>query len=145
MTTLNSYLNFPGTAEEAFTFYKSIFGGEFTMVSRYKDGPPMEGCPPMPEDVGNKILHIGLPIGGNVLMASDAIPPMCPAVTVGTNVSLSLHPETEAEGRRLFDALSAGGQVQMPYQPMFWGAIFGACVDKFGICWMVNYQLPEGA
>jgi PhnB protein len=66
-------------------------------------------------------------------------------VTTGTNVSLSLHPHSEEEGRRLFDALSAGGQVQMAYQPMFWGAVFGMCTDKFGIQWMVNYDLPKHA
>ncbi|MDP5239836.1 VOC family protein [Uliginosibacterium sp. 31-16] len=143
MTKLNTYLNFPGNAEEAFNFYKSVFGGEFFMLQRYKDGP---GCPdsgPLPPEMGDKILHISLPIGANMLMASDAIPPMCPAVTMGTNVSLSLHPDSEAEARRLFAALSAGGQVQMPFQPMFWGALFGMCADKFGILWMVNYELSK--
>ena len=144
MVKLNTYLNFPGTAEEAFNFYKSIFGGEFCMLQRYKDGPPMEGCGPLPPELGEKILHISMAIGNNALMASDAVPPICPSVTMGTNVSLSLHPDSEAEGRRLFDALSAGGQVVMPYQPMFWGAVFGMCADKFGIQWMVNYELPKG-
>ncbi|WP_028456003.1 VOC family protein [Chitinilyticum litopenaei] len=143
MTVMNSYLNFPGTAEEAFTFYKGIFGGEFTTLMRYKDGPPREDGQPLPAEIADKILHVALPIGGNTLMASDAIPPMCPSATQGNHISLSLHPDSEEEGRRLFDALSAGGEVQMPYQPMFWGAVFGMCVDKFGIPWMVNYEQPK--
>ncbi|NSL54432.1 VOC family protein [Uliginosibacterium aquaticum] len=143
MTILNTYLNFPGTAEEAFSFYKSVFGGEFATLMRYKDGP---GCPEggeLPPELGDKILHISLPIGANMLMASDALPPLCPPVTTGSNVSLSLHPESEAEARRLFAALSEGGQVQMPFQPMFWGALFGMCADRFGILWMVNFELPK--
>lgn len=143
MTKLNTYLNFPGNAEEAFNFYKSVFDGEFFMLQRYKDGPKTDGCGSAPPELAEKILHVSLPIGDNMLMASDALPPMCPPVTVGSNVSLSLHPESEAEGRRLFDALSAGGTVQMPYQPMFWGAIFGMCSDRFGVQWMVNYELPK--
>ncbi|GAA5163173.1 VOC family protein [Viridibacterium curvum] len=145
MVKMNTYLNFPGTAEEAFNFYKSIFGGEFGMLSRYKDGPPMEGAGPLSPELGEKILHVSLPIGDNMLMASDAVPPMCPPVTMGTNVSISLHPDSEAEGKRLFDALSAGGEIQCPYQPMFWGAVYGMCTDKFGIQWMVNYEQSQAA
>lgn len=143
MVALNTYLNFPGNAEEAFNFYRSVFGGEFLRIARYKEGPKQEGCGEMPPELGEKILHISLGIGNNMLMASDAIPPMCPAVTAGDNVSLSLHPDSEEEGRRLFNALSAGGTVVMPYQPMFWGAIFGMCKDRFGIQWMVNYDLKH--
>ena len=145
MTKYNPYLNFAGNTEEAFNFYKSIFGGEFAMLTRYKDGPKEDGCAngPVPPELGEKILHVALPIGANMLMASDAVPPLCPPVTTGSNVSLSLHPDSEAEARRLFAALSAGGTVQMPFQPMFWGALFGMCADKFGILWMVNFELPK--
>lgn len=143
MTVLNPYLNFPGNAEEAFLFYRSIFGGEFRILQRYKDGPSMPGSPPPDGDLGNKILHIALPIGANTLMASDAVPPMCPPVTSGTNIALSLHPDSEAEARRIFEALSANGHVLTPFQPMFWGALFGMCTDPFGIQWMVSYELPK--
>jgi len=142
---MNTYLNFPGNAEEAFTFYKSVFGGEFGMLSRYKDGPPMEGQASLPAELGEKILHVSLPIGNNMLMASDMIESLCGGASLvpGNNVSISLHPDSEAEGQRLFDALANGGQVQMTYQPMFWGAVFGSCADKFGIQWMVNYETPK--
>ena len=145
MAKLNSYLTFNGQTEAAFLFYQSIFGGEFQMLSRYKDMPPMEGCPPMSAEIGERVLHVSLPMGDNVLMGSDVVEAMCPLVTMGNNVSMSLHPESEAEARQWFDALSAGGKVVMPLSPMFWGALYGQLVDQFGVPWMVNYEYPKAA
>lgn len=146
MKALNPYLNFNGNAEEVFTFYKSIFGGEFAMLMRFKDIPadvPMDngGCidgePAKNED--NLIMHIALPIGNNVLMASD-VPAQMGQVTAGTNTSLSISVESKEEADRVFAGLSAGGSVQMPMDIMFWGDYFGMLTDKFGIQWMVNYS-----
>ncbi|MBS1659913.1 MAG: VOC family protein [Bacteroidetes bacterium] len=134
----NTYLNFPGNTEEAFNFYKSVFGGEFLTIMRFKDTP---GCDGMPAPDQNKIMHIALPVGkGSVLMATDAVEGMGQPLKVGNNVSISLTPDSEAEGKKLFDGLGAGGTVLVPYDKAFWGATFGMLVDKFGIQWMVNYD-----
>ncbi len=140
MFKANIYLNFNGTTEEAFLFYKSVFGGEFSMLQRFKDIP--DG-PPMPEAVLNGIMHIALPLGDNcTLMGTDAIESMGQKLTVGNNAHISLHPDSEDEARRLFSALSVGGKVEMDLQDMFWGAMFGSFADKFGTQWMVNYERP---
>jgi PhnB protein len=136
MATLNTYLNFNGNTEEAFNFYKSVFGGEFAVVQRYKDSP---GCEGMQVGDQEKLMHIALPIGGNVLMGTDITGPM-PASTFGTGISLSVDAESEEEAKRLFDGLSAGGTVTMALEKMFWGALFGMATDKFGIQWMVNHD-----
>jgi PhnB protein len=136
MATVNTYLNFNGNTEEAFNFYKSVFGGEFAVVQRYKDAP---GCEGMPIGDQEKLMHIALPIGGNVLMGTDITDPM-PASTFGTGISLSVDAESEEEAKRLFDSLSAGGTVTMALDKMFWGALFGMVTDKFGIQWMVNHD-----
>jgi PhnB protein len=141
MATLNPYLNFPGNTEEAFNFYKSVFGGEFMMVQRFKDTPEAGR---VSEKEKEKIMHISLPIGkGNVLMGTDALESMGHKVTVGDNISLSLSPESEEETKKLFNALSAGGKVTVPLDKMFWGAYFGMLTDKFGIQWMVNYDYNQ--
>ena len=141
MATLNPYLNFPGNTEEAFNFYKSVFGGEFMMIQRFKDTPEADR---VPEKEKEKIMHISLPIGkGNVLMGTDALESMGHKVTVGDNISLSLSPESEEETKKLFNALSAGGKVTVPLDKMFWGALFGMFTDKFGIQWMVNYDYNQ--
>lgn len=142
MITLNPYLNFKGNAEEAFNFYKSVFGGEFSSLQRYKD--VSEADPEMQKisqkDM-EKIMHISLPIGkGNVLMASDSVEPMGGTLTVGDNFNLSISAENEEEATRIFNALSEGGKVEVPLQKMFWDSFFGMLVDKFGIYWMVNYD-----
>lgn len=140
MKTVNPYLNFPGTAEEAFNFYKSVFGGEFTSLQRFKDTP--EGSRASAEDA-NKIMHISLPLGeGNILMATDAVESMGHRVTVGNNFHLTLETESEAEANKLFGGLSAGGKVSMPMAKTFWGAYFGMVTDKFGVQWMINYTIP---
>ncbi|WP_025144207.1 VOC family protein [Pedobacter jeongneungensis] len=136
MATLNTYLNFNGNTEEAFNFYKSVFGGEFLVVQRYKDSP---GCDGMPASDQEKLMHIALPIGGNILMGTDITNPM-PAATFGTGISLSVDATSEEEAKRLFDSLSAGGTITMALEKTFWNALFGMATDKFGIQWMVNYD-----
>lgn len=141
MARVNTYLNFPRNTEEAFHFYKSVFGGEFSGggVARFSDVPPMEGVPPMAEADKNLIMHIELPIvGGHVIMGTDAPESMGFNVNFGNNVHISIEPDTREETKQLFDALSAGGKVTMELQDMFWGAYYGSCTDKFGVQWMFN-------
>jgi len=138
MATLNPYLNFNGNTEEAFNFYKSVFGGEFAMIQRFKDTPEAERVPA--NDRG-KIMHIALPIGkGNVLMATDAIESMGHKLVTGNNIQLSISADSESETEKIFNALSSGGSVTVPLAKMFWGAYFGMCTDKFGVQWMVSHD-----
>lgn len=135
MPKLNPYLNFMGKTEEAFNFYKSVFGGEFTTLQRFKDTPEKDK---LPANELEKIMHVALPIGDNTLMATDALESMGHQVTIGNAISLSIEAEDKAEADRLFVGLSAGGTVDMPMQDMFWGAYFGMVTDKYGIKWMIN-------
>lgn len=136
--TINPYLNFPGTTEAAFNFYKSVFGGEFSRVERFKGTPGSEKMPP---ELQNKIIHISLPIApGYILMASDASAEMDFSLIAGNNVYINISPDSREETKRIFDGLSAGGKVEMDLQDAFWGAYFGSFEDKFGIKWMVNYD-----
>jgi PhnB protein len=138
MKSANPYLNFNGNTEEAFTFYKSVFGGEFLAVIRFKDfGGNQMGVPDSDLD---KIAHIALPLGkGNLLMGTDVLESMPVKLTVGNNFYISLEPESGEEAKTLFDALSAGGRVEMPLQKTEWAEKYGSCADKFGVQWMVNY------
>lgn len=141
MARVNTYLNFPRNTEEAFNFYKSVFGGEFggMGIARFADIPAADGMPPMAEEDKNLVMHIELPIvGGHVLMGTDAPETMGFNVNFGNNVHISIEPDTRAETKKLFEALSAGGKITMDLQDMFWGAYFGSCTDKFGVQWMVN-------
>lgn len=140
MARVSTYLNFNGNTEQAFEFYRSVFGGEFIgPVHRFKDTPAAPGQPPMPAGTANMVMHVELPLlGGHVLMGTDAPESMGFTVTPGNNVHLNLEPDSRAESDRLFNALSAGGKVDMPLQDMFWGAYFGSLTDQFGIHWMVN-------
>lgn len=141
MARVTTYLNFSRNTEEAFNFYKSVFGGEFSGsgMSRFGDIPTQEGMPPLLEEDKNLVMHVELPIlGGHLLMATDAPETMGFHVNAGNNVHINLEPDTKAETRRLFGALSAGGQITMELQDMFWGAYYGSCTDKFGIQWMFN-------
>jgi PhnB protein len=141
MATINPYLNFNGNTEEAFNFYRSVFGGEFTTLQRFKDTPEADRVPASDKE---KIMHVSLPIGkGNVLMATDALESMGHALTVGNNFSIAVNAESEEEADKLFSELSAGGQVTMPLQKAFRGAYFGMLADKFGIQWMVNYDYNQ--
>ena len=137
MANINPYLSFTANCEEAFNFYKSVFGGEFLLLVRFKD-MPLER--PMPEGEGEKIMHVALPIGKTVLMASDSPENMCGTLTVGNNVSISISAESEEEATRLFNGLSAGGKVIMALHKAVWNAYFGMFTDKFGIQWMVDYE-----
>ena len=139
MATLNTYLNFNGNTEEAFNFYKSVFGGEFSTLQRLKDTPDADKIPASAQE---KIMHVALPVGGNVLMGTDVTETM-PQVTFGTNSSISIDATSEEEANKLFNGLSAGGKVEMPLEKMFWGAYFGMFTDKFGVQWMVNYNFSQ--
>ena len=138
MQAINPYLNFPGNTEEAFNFYKSIFGGEFLSVQRFRDTPAAGQVPAQDQD---RIMHIALPIGkGNILMATDALESMGQKIAPGNNTHLCLSAESKEEADRIFNGLSQGGQVPMPLTDQFWGAYFGMCIDKYGISWMVSYD-----
>ncbi|MBK9247510.1 MAG: VOC family protein [Ignavibacteria bacterium] len=141
MATLSPYLNFNGNTEEAFNFYKSVFGGEFAILSRFKDMPSNPGTPAMSEIDSEKILHIALPISpGHVIMGTDALESFGQVLTFGDNFSISVSVDSEAEADRIFAGLSADGKIEMPLEKTFWGAYFGMCKDKFNVQWMVNYD-----
>ena len=141
MATLNPYLNFAGNTEEAFIFYRSVFGGDFTTLQRFKDTPEAGRVPEKEKDM---LMHVSLPGGkGNSLMATDALDSMGHKLIVGNNIQLSLEAESKDEAEKLFKGLSAGGKVTMPLKDTFWGAYFGMLVDRFGIQWLVNYTHPK--
>ena len=143
MAAVNPYLNFKGNCEEAFTFYKSVFGGEFPMVSRYKDMPPSEEGHAAGVD-GEKIMHMSLPISKEtVLMGSDVGGDWAKHTVDGNNIQLSVNVDSEEEARKVFGGLAEGGRVNMPLEKTFWGALFGMLTDKFGINWMVNYDYNQ--
>ena len=139
MFKIHPYLNFAGNAEEAFSFYKSVFGGEFTGLYRFGD-MPIEGVT-ISDEEKSKIMHVSLPLGdGDVLMASDALESMGQKLVQGNNAYISIHPDTREEADRLFNALSAGGTIEMPIADQMWGDYYGAFKDKFGVQWMVNHS-----
>lgn len=140
MARVSTYLNFPHNTEEVFTFYKTVFGGEFIGgISRFGDIPPSSEMPPLAEADKNLVMHIALPIlGGHVLMGTDAPKSLGYSVNFGNNIYINLEPDTREETRRLFDALSTGGEVEMELQDMFWGDYYGSCKDKYGVHWMFN-------
>lgn len=140
MARVSTYLNFSRNTEEAFNFYKSVFGTEFEgEVNRMGDVPPQEGQPPLAEEDKNLVMHVALPIlAGHMLMGTDAPESMGFKLNQGNNVYINLEPDTREETDKLFDALSEGGEVEMKPQVMFWGDYFGSCTDKFGVKWMFN-------
>ena len=139
MALINPYLHYNGNAEEAFNFYKSVFGGEFAMIARFKDleNPEL----PFPEEEANKVMHIALPIGKtNVLMGSD-VPNVLGKVNEQENRSkISISAESKEEADHLFNGLSAGGNIEMPIADSPWGSYFGMFRDKYGIEWMVDFD-----
>jgi PhnB protein len=139
MARTSTYLNFMGTTEAAFDFYRSVFGTEFYgPVMRMRDMACADR-PPLSAAEENMVMHVGLPIlGGHILMGTDALESMGKPLVFGNNVSINLQPDTRAETDRLFAALSQGGKVTTPLQEMFWGDYFGTLVDKFGVQWMFN-------
>ena len=135
---VNPYLNFDGNAEEAFLFYKSVFGGEFIAHMKMSDAPDTDK---LPEAEKNRTMHISLPIGNEtILMASDILPSVGHKLNLGNNSYISLHPKSREEANRLFNGLSEGGDIEMPMEDQFWGDYFGAFTDKFGVMWMVNFN-----
>ena len=139
MATINPYLNFNGNTEEAFNFYKSVFGGEFAMIIRFKDMPHHE--PPLSDVDANKLMHIALPIGkGNVLMATDFLESMGQKMVDGNRYSISISAESKEEANMLYNGLSAGGKIEIAIADSPWGSYFGMFQDKFGIQWMVDFD-----
>lgn len=140
MASVSTYLNFADQTEEAFLFYQSVFGGEFIgEISRFGDMPPAEGMPPLSEKENKLVVHMAMPLMGNhVLMGTDA--PQCLGFQVnqGNNVHINLVLDSREESDRIFNLLSAGGEIKMPLQDMFWGDYFGSFSDKFGVHWMIN-------
>jgi len=136
--SVNPYLNFNGNTEEAFHFYRSVFGGEFLMVMRYKETPEADK---VPDSEKEKIMHMSLPLGdGNVLMGTDMLESMGHKVSIGGNITLSLDLKSKEDADKVFNSLSAGGKINLPMTDMFWGAYFGMLKDKYGILWMVSFD-----
>ncbi len=141
MPTINPYINFNGNAEEAFAFYKSVFGGEFGTIVRFKDMASAEF--PVPEHEANKIMRIVLPIGKNVLIAND-VPESMGRVNENENRSkIAVSAESREEAERIFNGLSEGGSVEVPLSDSPWGSSFAMFRDKFGIEWTVEFD-PRG-
>ncbi len=136
MSTLNTYLAFNGNCREAFEFYRSVLGGEFSVIQTFRDAPSEFA---VAEEEKDGIMHVSFPIGSAVLMGSDIPSQFAPPPTVGNNFSLAVSPESREEADRIFGELSQGGSVSFPMQDMFWGAYFGSLTDKFGINWQVNF------
>lgn len=145
MARVSTYLNFGRNTEEAFLFYKSVFGTEFLdPIHRMGEVPQQEGVPALGAEDANLVMHVALPIlGGHILMGTDAPESMGFTLKQGNNVYINLEPDTRAETKRLFDALKEGGVVEMELQEMFWGAYYGSCKDKFGVQWMFNCVSKE--
>jgi PhnB protein len=140
MATVNVYLTFNGNCEEAFLFYKSVFGGEFPYLGRFKD-MPQDNSNKMDPGMGEKIMHVSLPISKEtVLMGSDTGGEWASSFKQGNNFSISITADSKEEADRLFQGLSAGGNVTMPMDTTFWGDYFGMWQDKFGINWMMSFN-----
>ncbi|MBD3636348.1 MAG: VOC family protein [Crocinitomicaceae bacterium] len=145
MPTVNIYLTFDGNCEEAFNFYKDIFGGEFSYIGRFKEMPKVDGAPEMPPEQGEKLMHVSLPISDETsIMGSDSGGDWGKKIVQGNNFSVSVNSNSEEEARRIFNALAENGKITMPFDKTFWQSWFGMCEDKFGINWMVNCEIqPE--
>ena len=138
MALINPHINFNGNVEEAFAFYKSVFGGEFAMLIRFKDMANPEF--PVAEKEANKIMHIALPIGRNLLMANDVPEIMGRTNEIENRSKISISTESKEEADKLFSGLSAGGQIEMAIADSPWGSYFGMFRDKYGIEWMVDFD-----
>ena len=138
MASINPHINFNGNAEEAFNFYKSVFGGEFAKIMRFKD--LASAGFPVAEKEANKIMHIALPIGKSILMAND-VPEIMGRTNENENRSkIVISAESKEEADKLFNGLSAGGQIEMPISDSPWGTYFGMFRDKYGIEWMIDFD-----
>lgn len=138
MALINPYINFNGNAEEAFNFYKSVFGGEFATIMRFKDMASPEF--PVSDNEADNIMHIALPIGKNILMANDVPESMGKTNENEHRSKISISAESRAEADKLFNGLSAGGKIEMPIGDSPWGSYFGMFRDKYGIEWMVDFD-----
>lgn len=143
MATINPYINFNGNAEEAFNFYKSVFGGEFARVVRFKDLESPEF--PIPEEDANKIMRIVLPIGGNTLIANDVPAALGPVNENENRSKISVDAESREEAEKIFAGLSVGGAIEMPMDQSPWGTYFGMFRDKYGIEWTVEFDANVSA
>ncbi|MBV6513709.1 MAG: hypothetical protein FMNOHCHN_03244 [Ignavibacteriaceae bacterium] len=140
MPALHIYLNFQGNTEEAFNFYRSVFGGEFAQVQRFSDVPDLDN---IPEHEKNKIMHIGFAIGSTYIMGTDALESMGQKVVFGNNMYITITPDSKEDADRYYKALSEGGEIEMELQDTFWGAYYASFADKFGVRWMINYDYPK--
>lgn len=139
MATTNTYLNFNGNCEEAFNFYKSVFGGEFNYLGRFGDMPASDDYK-VPEADKNKVMHVSLPIGSSILMGSDTGGEWAPGFILGNNFSISVTANSKEEADNLFNGLAEGGKITMPMASTFWGDYFGMLTDKFGVNWMFSFN-----
>ncbi len=140
---LNPYLNFDGQCEEAFNFYKKVFKAEFSGhgIMRFGDIPAQEGIPPFTDDVKNRVMHVSINIGNDILMGSDIMPGFADRpFQKGDNSYISIHPDSREEADRIFNELAEGGEIEMPMADQFWGDYYGSLKDRFGNLWMVNYN-----
>ncbi len=142
MPNINPYINFNGNAEEAFNFYKSVFGGEFKTIVRFKDLQSAEF--PVPEKEANKIMRISLPIGENILVANDVPESMGPVNEKENRSKISVSAESREEADKIFAGLTVGGTIEMPMNESPWGTYFGMFRDKYGIEWTVEFDSREG-
>lgn len=140
MATINPYLNFNGKTEEAFNFYKSVFGGEFLNLQRFRDIPDSGQIPEAELDL---IMHVSLPIGESILMGSDAPESMGFSVKTGNNVYVAVSLDSRGDADRVFNAISVDGKIEMPMSDMFWGSYFGSLADKYGVLWMISFEKKE--
>jgi len=139
MATVNAYINFEGNCEEAFNYYKSVFGSEFSMLSRFSEMPPQDGMELSKKDM-NKIMHVSMPISDEtMLMGSDVGGEWAQDLNVGNNITLSITADSKEQADHLFKSLSDGGKVSMPMDLTFWGSYFGMCTDRFDINWMISF------
>ena len=137
---LNTYLTFDDNCREAFEFYRSVFGGDFSIVMTYADAPAEMN---VPESEKDRIMHVSFPVGSSVLMGSDSCSAFGPPPNAGDNFAISIEAESREHCDEICAKLSEGGTIKMPMADMFWGAYFGCWVDRFGINWMMNYELPK--
>lgn len=138
--SLNTYLFFDGNCREAFELYRSVFGGEYQILQTFGDGPPDMN---VAEEEKDLVMHVSLPVGAGVLMGSDSASAFGPPPVQGTNFAISIDADSREHCDEIFAKLSEGGAVTMPMQETFWGAYFGSWTDRFGIGWMISYQLPQ--
>ena len=145
MARVSTHVELKGSAEEAFTFYKAVFQSNFEgEIMRWGEMPKQGNFPLVPEEAKDLVMHVTLPIlDGYLLMGSDALDLREPFLKMGNNAYINLNPDTLSETERLFNELSADGEVMMELEKMFWGEYFGSCIDQFGVCWMFNFNSSE--